>query len=34
MLIEQIIDFEWRGSGPLALHVFLQLVIFMTNKNL
>ena len=38
MLIEQIIEFQLRGAwGPLAVHVLLQLVIFMTKvskKNL
>ena len=33
MLIEQIIEYELRGPGPLAVHVLLQLVIFMTKKN-
>ena len=30
MLIEQIIEFEWRGLGPLAVHtsLLLQLLIF------
>ena len=32
MLIEQIIEFELRGLGPLAVHVLLQLVIFMTKQ--
>ena len=32
MLIEQIIKFEVRGPGPLAIHVLLQLVIFMTKQ--
>ena len=30
MLIEQIIEFESRMPGPLVVHVFLKLVIFMT----
>ena len=34
MLIEQIIEFELRGPGPLAVHVLLQLVIFRTKKSL
>ena len=32
MLIEQIIDFELQGPGPLAVHVLLQLVVFMTKQ--
>ena len=32
MLIEQIIEFELRGPGPPAVHVLLQLVIFMTKQ--
>ena len=32
MLIEQIIEFEVRGPGLLAVHVFLQLVILMTKQ--
>ena len=32
MLIEQIIEFEVRGIGPLAVHVPLQLVFFITNQ--
>ena len=28
MLIEQIIEFELRGPGPLVVHILLQLVIF------
>ena len=32
MLIEQIIEFELRGLGPLAVHVLLQLVIFITKQ--
>ena len=32
MLIEQIIEFEFRGMGPLVVHVLLQLVIFMTKQ--
>ena len=34
MLIEQIIEFELRGSGPLALHVLLWLVNFMKENSL
>ena len=30
MLIEQIIEFELRGLGPVVVHVLPQLVIFMT----
>ena len=30
MLIEQIIEFESRVPGPLVVHVFLKLFIFMT----
>ena len=32
MLIEQIIKFELRGPGPVAVHVLLQLIIFMTKQ--
>ena len=32
MLIEQIVEFEVRGMGPLVVHVLLQLVIFMTKQ--
>ena len=32
MLIEQIIEFEWRGLGLLTVHVLLQLVIFMSKQ--
>ena len=32
MLIEQIIEFESRVPGPLVVHVFLKLVIFMTKQ--
>ena len=32
MLIEQIIEFELRVPGPLVVHVFLKLVIFMTKQ--
>ena len=32
MFIEQIIEFELRGLGPLAVHVLLQLVIFITKQ--
>ena len=28
MLIEQIIEIEFRGPGPLAVHAPLQLAIF------
>ena len=34
MLIEQIIKFELREPGPLAVHVLQQLVNVMTKKNL
>ena len=34
MLIEQNIEFELRGLGPLAVHVLLWLVISQKNKNL
>ena len=30
MLIKQIIEFELSGLGPLTVHVFLWLVIFIT----
>ena len=30
MLIEQIIELELKGLGPLAVHVLQKLVIFMT----
>ena len=30
MLIEQIIEFQSRVPGPLVVHIFLKLVIFMT----
>ena len=30
MLIELIIEFKWKWSGPPAVHVLLPLVIFMT----
>ena len=33
MLIDQIIKFELRVQGLLAIHVLLQLVIFKTDKN-
>ena len=32
MLIEQIIEFELRGLGPLVVHVLLQLGIFVTKQ--
>ena len=32
MLIEQIIEFESRVPGPLFVHIFLKLVIFMTKQ--
>ena len=32
MLIEQTIKFELSGIGPLAVHVLLQLVIFMIKQ--
>ena len=32
MLIEQIIKFESRVPGPLIVHIFLKLVIFMTKQ--
>ena len=32
MLIEQIVGFQLRGLGPLAVHVLQQLVIFMTKQ--
>ena len=32
MLIEQIIKFESRVPGPLVVHIFLKLVIFMTKQ--
>ena len=32
MLIEQIIEFEWRVPGPLVVHKFVKLVIFMTKQ--
>ena len=32
MLIEKIIEFESRVPGPLVVHVFLKLVIFMTKQ--
>ena len=34
MLIEQIIEFELRVLGPLAVHVLLQLVKFMKGNSL
>ena len=32
MLIEQIIDFESRVPGPLVVHIFLNLGIFITKQ--
>ena len=32
MLIEQIIEFESRLPGPLVVHKFVKLVIFMTKQ--
>ena len=32
MLIEQIIEFKSRVSGPLVVHIFLKLAIFMTKQ--
>ena len=32
MLIEQIIEFESRVPGPLVVHIFLKLVIFMIKQ--
>ena len=32
MLIEQIIEFESRVPGPLVVHIFLKLVMFMTKQ--
>ena len=32
MLIEQIIEFESIVPGPLVVHIFLKLVIFMTKQ--
>ena len=32
MFIEQIIEFESRVPGPLVVHIFLKLVIFMTKQ--
>ena len=32
MLIEQIFKFESRVLGPLIVHIFLKLVIFMTKQ--
>ena len=34
MLIEQIIEFESRVPGPLVVHIFLKLVIFMTKQKI
>ena len=32
MLIEQIIEFESRVPGPLVVHIFLKLIIFVTKQ--
>ena len=32
MLIEQIIEIELRGLSPLAVHVLLELAIFMKKQ--
>ena len=32
MLIEQIVELQLRGPGPLAWHALLWLVIFMTKQ--
>ena len=32
MLIEQIIEFESKVPGPLVVHIFLKLVIFITKQ--
>ena len=32
MLIEQTIELQLRGQGPLAEHILLKLVIFMTKQ--
>ena len=32
MLVEQIIEIESRVPGPLVVHIFLKLVIFMTKQ--
>ena len=32
MLIEENIEFESRVPGPLVVHIFLKLVIFMTKQ--
>ena len=32
MLIKQIIEFESKVPGPLVVHIFLKLVIFMTKQ--
>ena len=32
MLIKQITEFESRVRGPLVVHIFLKLVIFMTKQ--
>ena len=33
MLIEQIFEYKSREPGPLIVHIFLKLVIFMTIRN-
>ena len=32
MLLEQIIEFESKVPGPLVVHIFLKLVIFITKQ--
>ena len=34
MFIEQFIEFDLRGMGPLVVHLILLLVIFMIKQNL
>ena len=34
MFTEQTIEFNLRGHGPLAVHVLIQLVIFMTKQKI
>ena len=34
MFIEQIIELELRGPGPLLVHAILKLSVFLTNKDL
>ena len=34
MFVEQIIEFELRGPGPLVVHAILKLGVFLTNKDL